>query len=256
VRQRQATAQHLVFIDAAGPCGDWRSRDLTHTGQVGGVVAPSFMPHTAGDRVNTDRRDAVPLARLLRSGDLTPVDVPAGADAASRDLSRAREETLHELKTAKLRLHALLLRPDSRSTGRAPGGPAPLRWLSAVVGPTPAPPIVFHASVRAVTEPPERRQRLDQELQAPGTAWRLCPVLDARQALRGVQVTVAVTTGAERGDLPRVEHPRHLMTYVGLTPSASSRVSADTREASRRPGLPRPVGLWSQGPGPLATRQQ
>ena len=85
------------------------------------------MPNKAGDRVNTDRRDAVPLARLLRSGDLTPVSVPTVEDAALRDLSRTREDTLRDLKAAQNRLKAFLRRQDMRDTGRAQWGPAPRR---------------------------------------------------------------------------------------------------------------------------------
>jgi transposase len=66
-------------------------------------VAPSLIPKKAGDRVNTDRRDAVQLARLMRSGDLTPVYVPKVEDEAIRDLSRAREDTIRDLKAAKFR---------------------------------------------------------------------------------------------------------------------------------------------------------
>ena len=145
VRKLQAKAQHLVFIYEAGPCGYGLSRELTTQGHVCWVVAPSLMPKKAGDRVKTDRRDAVQLARLMRSGDLTPVDVPAVQDDAMRDLSRAREDALHDLKTAKFRLKAFLLRHAIRYTGRATWGPAHLRWLSEVVCPTPAQPIVFQA---------------------------------------------------------------------------------------------------------------
>jgi len=73
-----------------------------------------LIPNTAGDRGKPDRRDAMPLARLLRSGDLTPVDVPTVADEAIRDVSRAREDTLRELQAAKLRLKAFWLRHDIR----------------------------------------------------------------------------------------------------------------------------------------------
>jgi transposase len=114
VRQLQANAKNPVFVDEAGPCGSWLSRDLTKQGQVCWVVAPSLIPKKAGARVNTDRRDAVQLARLMRSGDLTRVDVPAVEDEAIRDLSRAREDALSDLKTAKFRLKALLLRHDIR----------------------------------------------------------------------------------------------------------------------------------------------
>jgi transposase len=222
VRQLTSKATQLVFVYEAGPWGYWLSRYLTKKHLRCWVVAPSLVPKKAGDRVNTDRRDAIQLARLRRSGDLTPVYVPAVEDEAMRDLSRAREDALHDRKTAKFRLKAFLLRHDLRSTGRATWGPAPLRWRSEVVCPTPAPPIVFQADVRAVTEHTDRLQRLDQELHAQVTAWRLCPVVDALQALRGVQFTVAVTTVAALGDLTRFENPRQLMKYLGLTPSEYS----------------------------------
>jgi hypothetical protein len=73
IRKMPSKATHLIFVYEAGPCGDWLYRYLTQTGHHGWVVAPSLMPKRAGDRVKTDRRDAVQLARLIRSDDLTPV---------------------------------------------------------------------------------------------------------------------------------------------------------------------------------------
>jgi transposase len=222
VRKLQSKAKHLVFVYEAGPCGYWLYRYLTQKGYDCWVVAPSLIPKKAGDRVKTDRRDAVQLARLMRSGDLTPVYVPKVEDEAIRDLSRAREDTLHDLKTAKLRLKAFLLRHAIRYTGRATWGPAHLRWLSEVVCPTAAQQIVFQEYVRAVTEHTERLHRLAQELHEHVKAWRLYPVVEALQALRGVQLTVAVTLIAELGDLTRFDNPRQLMNYLGLTPSEYS----------------------------------
>jgi transposase len=192
-------------------------------GYVCWVVAPSLIPTKAGDRVKTDRRDAMQLARLMRSGDLTPVYVPAIDDAAIRDLSRAREDTLRDLKAAKLRLNAFLLRHDIRSTGRANWSPAPLRWLSEVICPTPAQHMVFQAYVQTVTAQTARLGRLELALHEQGHTWRFAPVVEALQALRGVQCTVAVTTVAALGDLTRFDNPRQLMNYLGLTPSEDSR---------------------------------
>ena len=222
IRKLQSKAKPLVFVYEAGPCGSWLSRYLTQRGYGCWGVAPSLIPKKAGDRVKTDRRDAVQLARLMRSGDLTPVDVPTVEDEAIRDLSRAREDTLRDLKAAKLRLKAFLLRHDIRSTGRATWGPAHRRWLSEGVCPTPAPQIVFQEYIRTVTEHTERLQRLEHALQDQGKAWRLAPVVDALQALRGVQFTVAVTIVAELGDLTRFDTPRQLMSYLGLTPAEYS----------------------------------
>jgi transposase len=222
IRKMQSKAKHLVFVYEAGPCGYWLYRYLTKKDYDCWVVAPSLIPKKAGDRVKTDRRDAVQLARLARSGDLTPVYVPKVDDEAIRDLTRAREDTLSDLKDAKLRLKAFLLRHDIRYTGQATWNSAHLRWLSAVVCPPPAQQIVFQEYVRAVTEHTERLQRLDEELQERVKAWRLNPVVEALQALRGIQFTVAVTTVAEIGDLTRFDTPRELMKFLGLVPSEYS----------------------------------
>jgi transposase len=222
IRKCQAKAQHLVFVDEAGPCGYWLYRYLIQKGYECWVVAPSLIPKKAGDRVKTDRRDAVQLARLMRSGALTPVYVPKLEAEAIRDLTRAREDTIGDLKAAKFRLKAFLLRHDMRYTGRATWGPAHLRWRSEVVCATPAPHIVFQAYVRAVNEHTARLQRLDQARHEQVHTWRLQPVVEAIQALRGVQCTVAVTIVAELGDLRRFDNPRQLMSYLGLTPSEYS----------------------------------
>jgi transposase len=222
IRKLQSKGQDLVFVYEAGPCGYWLYRYLSKKGYACWVVAPSLIPKKAGDRVKTDRRDAVQLARLMRSGDLTPVYIPQVEDEAIRDLSRAREDTIRDLKAAKFRLKAFLLRHDIRYTGQATWGPAHLRWLAEVVCSTPAQQIVFQEDVRAVNEHTERLQRLEQTLHEQVQTWRLQPVVEALQALRGVQFTVAVTIIAELGDLTRFDNPRQLMSYLGLTPSEYS----------------------------------
>jgi transposase len=222
IRTLQSKSHQLVFVYEAGPCGYWLYRYLPKKGHLCRGVAPSLIPNKAGARVKTNRRDARQLARLRRSGELTSVYVPTVEDEAMRDLGRAREDAIRDLKAAKCRLQALLLRQDIRSTGRATWGPAHLRWLSEVVCPTPAQQLVFQAYVRAVTEHTERLQRLEQALHEQVLTWRLAPVVNALQGLRGVQCTVAVTTVAELGDLTRFDVPRHLMSYLGLTPSAYS----------------------------------
>src|SRR4030095_15376237 len=203
IRQLRSKSKQLVFVYEAGPCGYWLYRYLMKQGYICWVVAPSLIPKKSGARVKTDRRDAMQLARLMRSGDLTPVYVPAVDDEAIRDLSRARAETLRDLKAAQLRRKAFLLRHDSRYTGRANWSPAHLRWLSEVVCPTPGQQIVFQEYVQTVTEQTERLSRLELELHEQVQTWRLAPVVEALQGLRGVQFTVAVTMVAELGDLTR-----------------------------------------------------
>jgi transposase len=216
--QLESKSKQLVFVYEAGPCGYRLYRYLTKKGYICWVVAPSLIPKKTGDRVTTDRRDAMQLARLMRSGDLTPVYVPAVADEAIRALSRAREETRRDLKAATLRLKAFLLRHDIRYTGRATWRPAPRHWLSEVVCPTPAQQMVFQGYVQTVTEQTERLGRRALKLHEPVQTWRFHPVVEALQALRGVQFTVAVTTVAELGDLTRFNNPRQLMNYLGSHP--------------------------------------
>ena len=221
-RQLQSKGAALVFVYEAGPCGYWLYRYLTRKGLACHVVAPSLIPRKPGDRVKTDRRDAMALARLMRSGDLTSIYVPQVEDEALRDLSRGREDAVDDLKRSKRRLKSFLLRQDIRYEGRANGNAAHLRWLAQVVFPTPPQPIVFQEYVRAVTEQQERRERLERELHEAGKSWRLYPVLEAIQALRGVELTGAIILLAELGDLTRFDNPRQLMAYLGLTPSEHS----------------------------------
>jgi transposase len=150
-----------VFAYEAGPCGYWLYRYLTRRGLTCSVVAPSLIPRKPGDRVKTDRRDAVTLARLLRSGDLDGIYVPTVDDEAMRDLSRAREDAVRDLKRSKVRLKAFLLRQDIRYEGRANWNAAHLRWLAHVVCPTPAQQIVFQEYVHTVTAQTDRLRRLE-----------------------------------------------------------------------------------------------
>ena len=222
LRRLHSRAATLVVAYEAGPCGYGLYRTLANKGVACQVVAPSLIPKKPGERVKTDRRDATQLARLLRSGDLTSVYVPTVDDEAVRDLSRAREASVNVLKDAKRRLKAFLLRHGLNYSGRASWGAAHLRYLARVVCPTPAQQVVFQESLRAVSEQTERVQRLGDELVEVTATWRLRPVVEAFQAMRGVQHQTAVTLVAELGDLTRFDTPRQLAAFVGLIPSEYS----------------------------------
>lgn len=227
IRRLGSKAKEMVFAYEAGPCGYWLYRHLNNKGVQCMVVAPSLIPKKPGVRVKTDRRDAMQIARLMRSGDLTPIYVPQVDDEAIRDLCRAREDAIGDLKAAKARLKSFLLRHDIRYSGRANCNDAHLRYLATVVCPTAAQQIVFQEYLHAVSERVERLDRLDTQLREQAKAWRFYPVVEALEALRGVQFTVAVTIMAELGDLTRFSSPRELMAYLGLTPTEHS--SGDRR---------------------------
>ncbi len=118
LRRLISRGQVLRVVYEAGPCGFVIWRHLTAHGLHCEVVAPSSIPRASGDRVNTDRRDAMLLAWLARSGDLAVVRVPDGVDEAVRDLVRAREDAVREQRNGRHRLKALLLRNSIPYTGK------------------------------------------------------------------------------------------------------------------------------------------
>ena len=211
---------HVVY--EAGPCGYALYRHLAAKGIDCTVVSPSRIPKRAGDRVKTDRRDAEMLARLHRAGELEAVHVPRPEDEAVRDLTRAREDAKAAQTRARHQLKAFLLRNGIAYAGKTAWTPAHVRWLASVKLAEPVQQIVFQEYVSAVTAAGERLERLEQMLRDTATTWRLYPVVQALQALRGVQLVVAATLVAEIGDIGRFDTPRQLMAYLGLTPSEYS----------------------------------
>ena len=211
---------HVVY--EAGPCGFVIWRHLTAQGITCEVVAPSSIPRAPGERIKTDRRDALLLARLARSGDLKAVRVPDIADEAIRDLVRAREDAVREQRNARHRLKALLLRNGIGYAGKASWTSAHLRWLASLKLPQPAQQIGFQEYVHSINESAARITRLEQALRDQLPTWALTPIVQALQAMRGVQLIAAITITAELQDFMRFEHPRKLMAYLGLVPSEHS----------------------------------
>ena len=212
----------LHFVYEAGPCGYWIYRLITSLGHCCYVVAPSLIPKKPGEKIKTDKRDALKLAKLLKSEDLTPIYVPEPEDEAVRDLSRAREIAMKDLKDAKYQLKALLLRNNINYKGTANWSQKHLRWLTELVLPHPAQHIVLQEFLQTITERISRLERLDNELTHHVHQWRYYPVVKAIQAMRGVRLLVATGIVAELGDLSRFDHPRKLMSYLGLVPSEHS----------------------------------
>jgi len=223
LRKLISQGKNLHFCYEAGPCGYELYRYLVSEGHDCWVVAPSMIPKKPGDKVKTDKRDAVQLARLFRAGELTPVYVPVREDEAIRDISRAREDTMLVQKSARQRLKSFLLRHEIRYQGKTSWTEAHLRWLADEVRcPSPVQQIVFQEYVNAVTESQYRLRRLDEQIETFVKQWRLYPAVEALMSMRGVQMIVAVTMVSELGDISRFENPKQLMSFLGLTPSEHS----------------------------------
>jgi transposase len=236
VRKLKSTSRELHFVYEAGPCGYEIYRHLSKQGFTCVVVAPSKTPKKSGDRIKNDRRDAQTLARLYRAGELTPIYVPKEDDEAMRDLTRAREDAVKALRTARQRLGAFLLRHGHRYPGKSSWKPAHRRWLSDITMPHPAQQITLQEYIHAVDEGTQRVDRLVDQILKLLPQWRLAPVVEALQALRGVAPIVAVTTVSEIGDLTRFENPRQLMAYLGLIPSEYTTGSSVRRGSITKTG--------------------
>jgi transposase len=221
------------FCYEAGPCGYGIQRQLTQAGHECVVVAPSLIPRRPGERIKTDRRDAINLARLHRAGELTPVWVPDPAHEAVRDLVRARQAAVRTVRQARQQLSGFLLR-HGHHYSRPAWTLMHRRWLSGLRFEHAVHHIVLEDCIAAVEAATARRDRLGAHIEASLADWSLAPVVRALQALRGMALVAAATVAAELGDITRFDNPRQLMAYLGLVPSEHS--SGRTR---RQGGLTR-----------------
>ena len=238
VRALRAPDRQLHFVYEAGPCGFGIYRHLTKRGEHCVVVSPSMIPKRSGDRVKTDRRDSLMLARLHRAGELRAIYVPDDTDEAMRDLVRAREDAVGVGTQAKYRLTAFLLRQGRRYPGRE-GWTLPYRrWLADLSFPSAAQHISLQEYRDAIDETERRIDRLTEQLRQLAPTWRWAPVVAALQALRGVSFVTAVALVAELGDLTRFRHPRELMAYLGLVPSEHSSGPSVRRGGMTKAGNP------------------
>jgi len=212
----------LCFIYEAGCFGFGLHRQLTALGHTCVVAAPSLIPRKPGDRVKTDRRDALKLARFLRSGDITACHVPDETDEAMRDLVRAREDAVRASRVSRQLLGGFLLRHGMRYEGKSRWSQAHMRWILTIKMPHAAQQIVLEEYRLRVEHDVVRVDALTAEIRRLVTAWRWKPVVDALQALRSVCLITAATVIAELGDLRRFSHPRQLMAALGLVPSENT----------------------------------
>lgn len=222
----------LTFCYEAGPTGYGLHRLIKSLGHDCMVVAPSLIPTKPGDRVKTNRRDAVNLAKLLRAGELIAVWVPDERHEALRDLVRARDAAAKDYRVKRQNVSSFLLRYGLHFPGKKTWGRTHMNWLTSIKLEHHEQRIAFEEMLLAVRQVRERIERLQQTMRDAVPDWSLASVVEALQALRGMDVVGAIVFLAELGDLSRFENPRQLMAYLGLTPSESS-----TGESVKRGGI-------------------
>jgi transposase len=222
VRKLAAKYERVAFCYEAGPTGYGLYRQITELGHECMVVAPSLIPKKPGDRVKTNRRDALGLAKQLRAGDLTAVWVPDSRHEAMRDLTRARGAAVQDARMKGQQVSAFLLRLGRHYAGKTPWTKAHLNWLASQKFEHPEQRIAFEELLLAVHQARERVVRLEEAIRLAVPDWSLAEVVQALIAMRGIDMVTATAFLAEIGDLSRFRTPRQLMAYLGLVPSERS----------------------------------
>jgi transposase len=227
---------HLELAYEAGPCGFVIARRLKQLKVPCLVAAPSLIPKLPGSPFKTDKRDACAIARLLRAGELTAVYVPEATDEAIRDLCRARTDAVDDHRRCRHRLKAFLLRHGYRYQGKANWSQPHMRYLRELVLPHLAMKAILEEYLQGIDAAHQRVQRIEASMLTLLQTWRLKPAVEALMAFRGFQLVAAMITVSELGDIHRFEHPRQLMTYLGLVPTESSSGSRQRQGAISRCG--------------------
>jgi transposase len=223
VRKLVSGGKHLTFVYEAGPGGYVIYRRLREKGFTCMVAAPSLIPRKSGERIKTDKRDAVMLTRLYRAGELTGVAVPDADDEAMRDLYRVRNDAKKACKITKQQLLGFLLRIGVvYGLGKTHWTKTHYKWLDALSLPHPAQQLTLQEYLDAIRQNESRVVRLEGMLQSSAQNWKRLEEVKRLQSLRGVSFITAVGLLAELGDLRRFKSARQLMAYSGLVPSENS----------------------------------
>ena len=220
----------------SGPTGFDLQRSLSAAGVECCVGAVSKMLRPSGDRVKTDRRDALFLARMLAVGNVVEVAVPSPAMEAARDLARAREDCRADLMRARHLLSKLLLRKGVVYDGGTTWTRRHREWLSRVELPDPCERLVLGEYLEGVLSLELRRARLDAAIAARAREADLAPVVSALRCLRGISTVTAFSIATEVGDFSRFPTARSFMSYLGLVPSESSSGESVSRGPITRAG--------------------
>ncbi|WP_068676090.1 IS110 family transposase [Oceanobacillus sp. Castelsardo] len=225
--------EQLKVCYEAGPTGYGLYRLLISLGIECEVIAPSLTPQKPGDRVKTDRRDALRLASLYRANELTSIYVPTKEDEILRDLVRAREDAKEDLLRAKHRLNKFLMRWEIHRPKNIKKNwtYAYREWIDSLTFESSVSQSVFNEYRQQIVEIEQRMQRLEKEIQVQAEEGFHAPMIQALQVLRGISVLTATALVAEIGSFRRFKKAGQFMAYNGLVPSESS--SGESRKQGK-----------------------
>lgn len=215
--------EDLKVCYEAGPCGFSIFRQLEELGISCSVIAPSLIPVKKGDKVKTDRRDALKLAQFFRAGELTEIWIPGEEDELLRDLTRAREDAIQNLLRAKHRLLKFLAKYGIKKPGNMNTWSTRYwKWLRCLTFEEEIRQIVLVEYMTSIEEIDCRIKRFEEEIHRQAEESIHSQLIKALQSLRGVREIAAATIAAEVGSFLRFEKPTQLMGYGGVVPSEYS----------------------------------
>ena len=186
VKKLSGKYDRLTFCYEAGPTGYGLYRQIKSLGHECLVVAPSLILKKPGERVKTNRRDAVSLVKQLRGGDLTAVWVPDPQHEAMRELTRAREVAVEDLRRKRQQVSAFLLRQGLHYPGERAWTKAHRAWLVSQKLEYAEHRITFEEMLLAMRQAQERIERLEHAIRVAVPDWSLAEVVTALMALRGI----------------------------------------------------------------------
>lgn len=209
----------LHFVYESGPTGFVLQRKLTGWNEDCIVVSASHVPKKTGNKVKTDRRDAILLAKAHRAGELAGIHVPDSDDEAIRDLCRSRYDAKQDQRRNRQRLKSFLLRNGYNYKAKTSWNDPHRRYLRELVLQHPAQKSTMEEYIMAIDQSGERISRIELQLQMLIVDWRFHPVVQALMALKGFAWLTATVMACEIGDMRRFDSPRQMMAFLGLTTS-------------------------------------
>ncbi|WP_404450976.1 IS110 family transposase [Virgibacillus necropolis] len=223
IMKKLGEPKQLQVCYEAGPTGYGLYRLLNSMDIECEVIAPSLIPKKPGERVKTDKRDAINLAKLYRAGELTPIYVPTEDDEALRDLVRAREDVKEDELRAKHRLTKFLLRNEIKPPkGTKKWTVKYWDWLDKMTFERSASRVAFQEYLQQLKEFQQRLKVLEEEIEDQAKEGVHAPMIQTLMTLRGVAIITATSLVAEIGSFKRFQTPKQFMAYTGLVPSESS----------------------------------
>jgi len=220
----------------AGVSGYDLHRQLTALGVACSVIAPALTPRRPGQRIKTDRRDAVKLVRLFRAGELTAIHVLDESEEAVRDLVRCRDDIRRDVLRWRHRVLKLLARHGRAYLTGKNWSHAHWRWIREQRFELPPLQRAFEATVFALEQALARQAELDKELAALAATAPYREPVGWLRCFRGIDTRSAIILLAEVGDFQRFRRPRELMAYLGLVPSEYSSGETQRRGALTKAG--------------------